>query len=186
LLAGTQVLFDGVAAPLTFTSSTQVGTVVPFDVSGSTTQVQVVYNGQTSAAFSVPVRSAAPSLFSSDGNGGGAGVINPDGTANEPYNPAPAGSVVTFYATGGGLTIPASVDGELANSLPFPVPLLPVTVLIGGQSVEVQYAGAAPGMVAGMLFVVVRLPDTLSGYNMPVVLKVGDNTSLNTLSLSVQ
>lgn len=185
-LAGTQVLFDGIAAPLTYASSTQVGAVAPFEISGSSTKVQVVYQGQTSDPLTVPVVSAAPSLFSMDGNGGGPGVNNQDGTENTWYNPAAPGSVVTFYATGGGRTIPASVDGVLTSGPPYPVPLLPVAVLIDGQEAAVQYAGAAPGKVAGILQVKARIPDTLLGYNMQVVLKVGDYTSPNTLSISLQ
>ena len=43
-LAGTQVLFDGVAAPMIYTLKGQVSAVVPYAVAGKTsTQVQVQY-----------------------------------------------------------------------------------------------------------------------------------------------
>ncbi len=43
-LGGTQVLFDGVAAPLIYVSAGQVNTIVPYGVAGaSTTRVQVMY-----------------------------------------------------------------------------------------------------------------------------------------------
>ncbi|HYL38766.1 MAG TPA: hypothetical protein VEV17_22805 [Bryobacteraceae bacterium] len=185
-LAGTQVLFDGVTAPLLYVSATQVGAVVPFEILGPTTQLQVVYNGQTSDTFTVPVVSAAPSLFSIDGNGGGVGVFNPDGTENSDSNPTSSGSIVTFYATGGGQTTPPSVNGAVTNEFPYPIPLLPVTVLIDGQEAEVLRAGAAPGMVAGILLVSARVPDALSGNYLQVVLKVGSRPSPNTLWLNVQ
>ena len=52
---------------------------------------------------------------------------------------------------------------------PFPRPLLPVGVRIGGRVADVTYAGAAPGLVAGMLQVNARVPaDTPRGTNVPV------------------
>jgi uncharacterized protein (TIGR03437 family) len=185
-LAGTQVLVNGTPAPLLYVSSTQVGAITPFELSGSTAQFQVVYNGHASASISVPVAAAAPGLFSSDGNGGGIGVINPDGNASNFDDITTAGSIVTFYATGVGQTMPASVDGSITNGPVFPTPALPVTVLIGGQSAKVLYAGAAPGLVAGMLQVNVQVPDSVLGYNLQLTIQVGDTISPNFLWLYVQ
>jgi hypothetical protein len=50
----TQVLFDGVPAPVIFASANQLSAVVPYEVQGST-QVMVSYNGQTSARVTLPV-----------------------------------------------------------------------------------------------------------------------------------
>jgi uncharacterized protein (TIGR03437 family) len=185
-LVGTQVVFDGLAAPVMYTSSTQVGAMVPFELSGSTTQIQLIYNGQTSAAITMPVVSATPALFSIDGNGGGAGIVNQDGTENAWSNTAAPGSVVTLYATGGGLTAPPSVDGVVTNAVPYAIPLLPVRVQVDGQEVEVLYAGAAPGMVAGILQVNARIPNNIFGYNMQLVLQVGHSSSPNTLLINIQ
>ena len=55
---------------------------------------------------------AAPGIFTADGSGrGAAAALNQDGSSNR-GNPAPAGSVVTFFATGEGLTQPAVLDGS--------------------------------------------------------------------------
>jgi uncharacterized protein (TIGR03437 family) len=62
-LSGTSVTFNGIAAPVLYTSATQVGAVVPYPVTGSTAQVKVTYQGQVSNAFTVPVALVAPSLF---------------------------------------------------------------------------------------------------------------------------
>ncbi len=57
LLAGTQVMFDGVAAPMIYTLNGQVSAVVPYGVTGkTTTQVQVQYQG---SAFEHPQRACA-------------------------------------------------------------------------------------------------------------------------------
>jgi uncharacterized protein (TIGR03437 family) len=150
-IGSTQVLFDGTAAPLLYASSGQINAVVPFGVTGPTTQVQVVHQGQTAASITVPVQAATPALFALDGSGGGQGaILNQDSSVNSQTNPASRGSVVVLYGTGGGLTAPASVDGLLTPP-PYPLLMPPVTVTIDNKPAQVLYAGAAPGMVAGVI-----------------------------------
>jgi uncharacterized protein (TIGR03437 family) len=185
-LAGTQVLINRVPAPVLYVSSTQVGAITPFGLSGTTANFQVAFNGKTSAAVTVPVAPAAPGLFSSDGAGGGYGVINPDGTNSYFNDLSEEGSVVTFYATGLGQTVPASVDGVPVNAAPYPTPVLPVTVLINGQSAKVIYAGAAPGMVASVMQVNVLVPEIFGAFDLQVLLQAGDFISPNFLWLSTQ
>ena len=89
ILAGTQVLFDGVTAPMVFAADGQVNAIVPFGVSGSTTQVQVQYQGLASATFPMSVAPAVIGIFSADASGAGqAVVLNQDGSINSPANPA--------------------------------------------------------------------------------------------------
>ena len=185
-LASTQVLINGAPAPLLYVSSTQVGAVTPFGLSGTSAKFQVVYNGQTSAALEVPIASSAPGMFSVDGNGGGDGVIYLDGTISDWNNTANSGSIITFYATGAGQTDPPSVDGSITSGNTLPTPTLPVSVLINGENAQVLYAGAAPGMVAGILQVNAQVPPDLSGSNLQVVLKVGEATSPNFLWVDIQ
>jgi uncharacterized protein (TIGR03437 family) len=157
-LAGTRVLFDGVPAPIIYTSANTVSAVVPYATAGkSSTMVQVEYQGQLSPATSFPIAPATPGIFEL---GSSQWVVNQDGTINSPANPAAAGSVVVFYATGAGQTNPAGVDGTLA-AVPLPAPAGKVSVTIGGTNASVLYAGAAPGLVAGLLQVNVRIPSSL-------------------------
>jgi uncharacterized protein (TIGR03437 family) len=53
------------------------------------------------------------------------------------------------YATGEGQTAPGGVDGKLSSTSILPV--LPVSVTVGGIPATVQYAGGAPGEVAGLM-----------------------------------
>ena len=78
---GTQVLFDGVPAPILYTSAGQLATVVPYEVDGKLgTQVQVRNGNQASDPVALPVWSAQPSIFSTNLTGSGAAaVINQDG-----------------------------------------------------------------------------------------------------------
>lgn len=156
-LAGTQILFDGIAAPLLYASASQVGVVVPFGVTGTTQMVVQNSAGQSSAA-SLPVVAATPALFTSSALGNGqASAVNEDGTVNSSTNPAAAGTVVALYATGLGQTNPPGVDGGIASAV-LPVPILPVSVLVGGLPAYVLYAGAAPGSIAGVFQINVRIP----------------------------
>ncbi len=70
-VAGTSVYINGSPVPVLYSSSTQVGAIAPFEISGSAAQVYVSYNGQTSAPASVSVAAASPALFSLDGSGRG-------------------------------------------------------------------------------------------------------------------
>ena len=142
-LSGTSVQFNGVSAPLLYTSATQVAAVAPYGVTGPAVQVTVTYQGQTSVPATVQVFATAPGLFTADGTGAGqAAAINQDGTINSASNPAPIGSVISLYATGGGQTLPAGMDGQV-STLPLARQSLPVLVSIGEQIVttQLQYAG---------------------------------------------
>jgi uncharacterized protein (TIGR03437 family) len=178
-LSGTTVSLNGVAAPILYTSATQVAAVVPYGVTGTSAQVTVTYQGQTSAFFTVPVAASAPSLFTSNQTGAGqAAAINAvDGTVNTAANPVKIGDYLSLYATGEGQTAPAGVDGKLGGSI-LTHPLLPVSVTIGGIPATVQYSGGVQDQVAGLLQVNVQIPSGVQpGGYVPVILQVGDRTS---------
>jgi uncharacterized protein (TIGR03437 family) len=186
----TQVFFGGVASPLLFASSSQINAVVPFGITGPTTPVQVLYQRQPTASTTVPVQPASPALFALNGSGGGQGaILNQDGSVNSQSNPASRGSVVVLYATGGGLTDPASVDGLLTSQAEsqYPAPTLPVTVSIDGQPAQVLYAGAAPGLVAGVMQINVVVPANASPALLDqVVVSVGTYSSPTAVTVAVQ
>jgi uncharacterized protein (TIGR03437 family) len=187
-VANTSVSFNGIASPMIYTWATQVAAIVPYGITGTTAQVTVTYQGQTSAALSIPIASSAPGIFSLDSTGQGqAAAINQDGvTVNGPATPAKAGEYISLYATGEGQTTPAGVDGKPATA-PYPQPNLPVTVTVGGQDAPVQYAGGAQGLVAGLMQVNIQIPaGTEPGDAVPVVLRVGDAFSQIGVTIAVQ
>ncbi len=186
-IEGTQVVIGGTPAPILYASSSQINTVVPFGISGTSTQVQVLYQGQPTASTTVQIQASSPAVFSINGNGGGQGaILNQDGSVNSDTKPASRGSVVSLFATGGGVTTPASVDGVLTTA-PYPTPMLPVSVTIDGQPAEVKYAGAAPGLIAGALQINVVVPATagLETYDQ-IVVTVGDYSSPTAVTINVQ
>ncbi len=186
-IENTQVMIGGAASPILYASSTQINAVVPFGVSGTTTQIQVLYQGQPTASATVPIQPASPAVFSINGNGGGQGaILNQDGSVNSPTNPASRGSEVALFATGAGLTTPASTDGLLTTA-PYPAPMLPVSVTIDGLPAHVVYAGAAPGLVAGVLQINVVVPaNALQETYDQVVVTVGDYVSPSAVTITVQ
>lgn len=100
-LGGTQVSFNGIAAPVLYASASQVASVVPYAISGTAAQITVAYQGQTSAAFAAPVAPSAPGIFTSNQSGAGqiAAVNAVDGTFKSAANPVKAGAYITLYAT---------------------------------------------------------------------------------------
>ncbi len=177
---GTTVTVNSISAPLLYASATQVAVVVPYAIGGTTAQVQVTYLGDVSNAFTVPVADAAPRLFTSNqsGTGQAAAINGAGGKPNSAANPVEVYDTITLYATGQGQTIPAGVDGKLADSTSIH-PVLPVRVTVGGIPALVQYAGSAPGQVAGLMQINVQVPSGAiqpGGY-VPVILQVGTAAS---------
>lgn len=186
----TRVLFDGVPAPIVSAQAAQVVAIVPYGVSGKTSsKVTVEYNGQVSAPLTVQVTDVAPGIFTNQPLGKGSPlVVNiPGGTQNSPANPAPKGSVITFFVTGEGLvtasgsTLP--IDGRLAAA-PLQSPVATVAVSLNSQSANVIYAGALPGS-AGIMQVNVQLDANEPSGTLPLVVQVGSKSS-QTLNVSVQ
>ena len=101
-------------------------------------------------------------LFTLSGTGTGpAAAINQDGTVNSPQHPAYPGSRVMLFGTGGGATNPPSIAGEITPA--------EIRKLVGPTSVfapgvgflTVEFAGAAPGLAAGVTQINVVLPNVL-------------------------
>lgn len=184
--SGTEVLFDGTAAPIIYTSTSQVNAVIPCEVAGqSSTQMVVEYMGAQSAPVTVPLNPAAPGIFTADGSGQGqAAALNQDNSFNSPANPAVRGSVLTFFATGVGPTSPC-VDGATYESN-FPTLTLPVTVGVGNSGAQVVYGGQAPDLVSGVAqFNVVIPTDSPTGV-LPLTLVVGGVFSTPGVTIAVK
>jgi uncharacterized protein (TIGR03437 family) len=187
-LAGTTVYFGNYAAPLLYSSASQVAAVVPYEVSGSQVQVFVKYNGDLSATFPVSLATAAPAIFTADlsGKGQAAAVNIQNGiwAYNSAAHPLNAGDYVELFLTGTGQTNPPSVDGQVtpnANELV----AASVTVTLGGRTFTAQYAGGAPGAVAGLTQVNVQIPSGLTAGAVPVSVQVGSVSTQPGVTIAV-
>ena len=180
-LNGLQVTFDGNPATLTYTSANQTNLVVPGGVKEST-QMQAsyadAYNTFHSQTWVLPVVSVTPGIFTVDGTGTGQGaIVNQDGTVNSAGTPAARGSIVSIYMTGQGGASPA-LTGILPTN---------VAVTIGGIATMVQYAGQAPGEIAGLTQVNAVVPQGVAvGPTVPVAVGVGGVQSQVGVTIAVK
>jgi len=100
-LAGVQVYFDGIRAPLLFVSPTQINTQIPFEVadaSGISAYVRIVHSDGSvtvTAAIAVPIVDQNPGIF-----------------ANEGSDPRP---VMATHFSSNGIAV-VSVDGSIKDA----------------------------------------------------------------------
>jgi uncharacterized protein (TIGR03437 family) len=192
LAGGVQVLFGGLAAPLTYVSSSQINAVVPYEIQGLLSpSVQVKYQGQVSNMFTLMPSATAPALFTFNGSGTGpVAALNQDQSYSTPNNPAPKGSYIALFMTGEGQTAPQGVTGKVTTESvtgPLtPQPVLPVVVLIGGQLASVVFYGEAPGLVSGVMQLNVQIPAGVPSGNLPITVSVGGSSSQSGVTVSVQ
>jgi uncharacterized protein (TIGR03437 family) len=207
--ANTSVTIDGIAAPLLYTSPTQVSCVVPLGVapgsaSGSSVPVKVTYAGATtSVATKVIVTAADPGIFTIGGSTQGAilnintSVTPADFTVNSTSSPAHPGGWVAIYVTGFGATSCADAPSSPCGS-PAPTaadfvkggtvtPTGTVAVTIGGQSVDAPVGIVPVGSVIGLLQVNAQIPATVAaGDAVPVVVSIGGNSSTGTATMAIK
>jgi len=184
-VAATQVMFDGIAAPLYYVQDSQINAQAPYEIAGkATVDVEVFFQGQSCGKVTAQVAASAPAIFTVSAGTGLAVALNEDGSLNSPIQPAPRGSIVTLYATGDGVEDPAATDGTPAAE-PLPKPTLPVTMTVGGYPADIVFAGAAPGF-AGLLQINARLPGAAPTGNLPVVLRIGAASSQSGVTLAVR
>ncbi len=187
ILDNTRILWNGVEAPIIYLSSGQAAVSVPYSAAGKgKIDVQIERNGVRSPAYSVEIAAASPGIFTVLGNGTGqAAMLNQDNTLNSSSKPARPGDIVVFYTTGEGQTSPGGVDGVIIGST-LSHPVLPVKVDIDGKPAEVVYAGSAPGIVAGVMQVNVRIPSVFPSSAASVVMTVGTQTSQQGVTMAVR
>ncbi len=170
-LDGLRVLFDGVPAPLIYSDWAQISAVVPYEMEGrATATVQLEQNGELGPRSVIGIADASPALFTAGAVGRGqAAAVNEDGTYNTATSGVPRGSIIILFATGLGATAPRVTTGEVPTAAAQTV--IPVRVSIGGLDSQVLYAGVAPGSIAGLYQLNVRVPVQVSpGPAVPVSL----------------
>lgn len=207
--ANTSVTIDGVAAPLLYTSATQVSCVVPLAVapgsaSGPQVNVLVTYNGVTAATpLKVNVAASDPGIFTISSAGQAAvlnintSVVPNDYSVNGSKNPAPVGSWIAIYATGFGTTSCVAAVGSPCDS-PAPTaaqfvgggtvtPTGALAVTIGGQTVTAPVGVVPVGSTIGLLQINAQIPATVkAGSAVPVTFSIAGVSSTGTATISVK
>src|SRR6185312_2064824 len=185
-LANVTVTINNVKAPILYTSGSITSVIVPnFVIPGSSANIVVATPGQTTKTFKVAMAASSPGLFALNAAGAGQLVaMNQDGSLNSSTNAAVAGSIVTVYATGTGVTTPGSVIGAIQTEAVAPISKTAVT--IGGKDAPVSYAGTPAGVVSGLTIIQATVPSGLTAGPVPVVLTSGSASTTQTVTIAVK
>jgi uncharacterized protein (TIGR03437 family) len=169
-LAGVQVLFDGRPAFLITVDYGRVVCIAPVEIAGQgSTAIQVNVNGTMSNILNAPVTQTALGLLTADESGSGlANARNSDGSLNGPRNPAAAGTALTLYVTGVGLTVPPEMDGVIPSNSAI-VPAASTLSFLGLLEISSTTFYALPGFVPGLFALDVVTPNNVSGQNQIVL-----------------
>ena len=192
-MANTRVLLNGVALPVIYSSSRQVSAAAPNNLLPDRPyMLEVEFNGIKSHPFPVLSVTAAPAIFTANSSGtGNAAAFQADAVTgelafNSDKTPAVKGNIVVFYATGAGLPLPLRSSGFVATEASLS-PIARVSVIFGDVPAVVQYAGAAPGLITGIVQINAVVPDdTPTGKAVPITLKIGDAASQPGVTLNVK
>lgn len=171
-LQSTQVLINGITAPLFYVSPTQINAQVPWEVTGlfsTDLTVKVVSNDASSNVVAAALVITAPGIF----------VIthNADNTVVTSARPAVPGEYLRVYCTGLGMVTNEPPTGAPGPFSPLAYTAQNSTVTIAGLSAYVPYSGLAPGFV-GLYQVNVQVPaNAVSASAAPLVLSNGGNST---------
>ena len=191
------VTMNGIPAPLLFVSSGQINAQVPWNVLSSGTSgaasVIVSNKGTPSAPQSVQVGPFSPGIFAI-GNNIAVAINNADGSIAAPAgaiagvtsHPAKIGDPfgLAIWCTGLGAVSPSVANGAASSDTLRTANTFPA-VTVGGQPVNVVWAGLTP-QFPGVNQINITLPSgTPTGNAVPIQISVGGVTTSNTITIAV-
>jgi uncharacterized protein (TIGR03437 family) len=167
ILGGVTVTFDGIPAPMFFSSGGQLNFQAPFELAGKVnSRVVVNYFGSRSAVITVPVVTSQPALFTLDGKA--AIVVNrKDATLNTAGNPAARGDLVDVYGTGIGAVSYVIQTGKGAPLFPAGFTGNYIYTIGGAQGAPALFGGWVVGSV-GLAQWVVQIPLSSATGTVPI------------------
>ena len=173
-MAGVSATVNGVAAPLLYVGPGQLNLQIPYETATGTALLAVSNNGLV-ATYSFPVSASAPGLFTQNQQGTGPiAAISSGGRGQE----------FALYVTGAGEVSPPIATGEVPGGPQVPVPLLPVSVKIGGVAAHLDYVGL-PSWSVGTLQINFTVPPNAPLGSQPVVVTVGSASSPGAATFTV-
>jgi uncharacterized protein (TIGR03437 family) len=162
-LGGVSATVNGIAAPLYYVSPGQLNIQLPYETTTGTALLAVVNNGQL-ATYSFPVTASAPGIYL-----GPTSAITPNVSGSR-------GQEYILFVTGAGEVSPPIATGAAPTGSQVPVPLLNVSMTIGGIAAPLDYVGI-PSWSVGTLQINFTVPPTAPLGLQPVVVAVGSATS---------
>lgn len=132
-------------APMLYTSSTQLGAIVPSNVPPGPATATVTYGGAVSNAVPVNIVATSFGIFTQNSQGYGPAsaqnyVSSSVSTVNALTTPAQPGQIVTLYGTGLG----AALDGNDSGAPKVGNIGMDVAVTVGNITMKPLYAGRSP------------------------------------------
>ncbi len=159
---GVSVTVNGLAAPILYQSPTQLNIQVPYAAGAGPAVLGVNNNGRI-AGFQFQLSAASPGVFA-DQNGN----LAPIATVAQ-------GGITTLYLTGAGDVTPristAWAPGPQTPIASLPVPLMPLSVTVGGIPAFIYFAGIPSGLV-GALQVNFQAPAAVPTSVQPLVVTI--------------
>jgi uncharacterized protein (TIGR03437 family) len=190
-LDNVQVLVNGKAAPVYYTSSGQIDFEIPIDAATGDGTVQVVRNGTAGNLIYVDINAQVPRFIEYDG---GYGIMTtPTGALTGiPSNPVKIGDTVVIYAIGLGPTSTPVDSGTASPTNPLATVPGTTKLCFGVEDPFHQapcatafFSGLTPNFV-GLYQVNVTIPSGIaSGNNTMSLIEVGNITSTS-VQLAVQ
>ena len=182
-LASSCLTVNGQPVPIIFVSPSQINAQMPFQAVGDVVMIVHTPAG-VSDNFNLTVLPNAPAIFLS-------GVAGPDttlpvvvratnNTLATDSNPIHRNDQLTVYMTGLGKVTPVVADGAPAPGDPLAIAVTPPVVTLGGQALQVDFAGLAPGQV-GVNQINLTIPRSVpTGLGMPLTISQGgDSITVN-------
>jgi uncharacterized protein (TIGR03437 family) len=161
------VAFDGVPAPVLFSSIYQLNTLAPSPLAGDQTRIEVLRGSQRLALLTVPVAAAAPGIFTEDASGAGPAVVVLDNGARSSFsNPAVQGSTITIYGTG--------MD-----------PAMAITATIGTADATVSAVESLGATAPGVTQMRILVPEGISGPALPLLVSAAGISSQAGVTVSI-
>ncbi len=181
-----EVMINGVAAPLNYVSPTQISVVVPFVITQSVAQIQVINNGTPSNTVTQFVGSSSAGVFTYDPSGGIGNADALDITNHYsvigPSNPAQIGDTVAVYLSGLGAVTGSTQAGSAGPSTsPYANTVNPSAVYLDDPAgnlnqASVYFSGLAPGY-AGLYQVNFGVPTGVASGTSDLEILAGANSN---------
>ena len=172
MLDGVSVSIDGKPAAVYYISPQQINALAPGDTALGPVNVQVTYNGATSAPASLSLQPAAPAFFLWSSKYAVAtrtdfSYVGPPDLFPGLSTPARPGDVIILWGGGLGATSPPIPGGVLTPSSPAASTTAMPVVAIGNRPATVLGAALAPGL-AGVYQIAIQVPADLGNGDQPV------------------
>jgi len=159
-LGKTQVLINGIQAPIYYVTSGQLSAIVPYGITGTIASVQVINDGAASNTVSTTISKTSPGVLTQQQNGLGYGdVVHQDGSLVNAGNPAKPGETLSVFLTGLGAVNPTVGDGAPGPVSPFAQTVATISAFVGLGTAPISYAGLAP-QLAGLYQINLTVPTT--------------------------